>query len=145
MRRSNNDGRVPNQALPCRRCRLVWLKGVARTNGSPVYVHRYGCACSRLYHCSHSSIRSSKSATLVKSPRLRNLRASTLKNSSTWLSHDPCLGVKWNTWSWSGSLRNARRCCPVSISFLDTLMPHQPATNKHTAKLQCVFKLSTNQ
>lgn len=41
---SINCGREPNQARPCRRCRRVWPAGVARTSGSPVYVHRYGCA-----------------------------------------------------------------------------------------------------
>src|SRR5436305_15151595 len=127
MRRSNNGGRVPNHARPCRRCRLVWLNGVARTNGSPVYVHLYGCACSWLYHCDQRSIRSSNSAALSKSPLLRNFLTSTLKNSSTWFSHDPCVGVKWNTCSCSGLLRNARLCFPVLSSFSGTLRPHHLA------------------
>ena len=48
--------------------------------------------------------------TEAKSPRFRNCRASTLKNNSTWFSHEPCLGVKWNTCLCSGSLSHARRC-----------------------------------
>src|SRR5437879_8789681 len=74
-----------------------------------------------------------------------DLACLSLNHNSTWLSHEPCLGVKWKTCLCVGSHRKARRCTPRRRSFATKGTLHHWATRRQTARLQWVLRLSTTQ
>jgi hypothetical protein len=80
-------------------------------------------------------MRSRKSSTDVKLPRLSNRRTNMLNQSSIWFSQLVCFGVYMNRMRWLTSLKNAARVgidCHIplfSFSPRSSPMPHALATH----------------
>ena len=80
-------------------------------------------------------MRSRKSSTDVKLPRLSNRRTKMLNQSSIWFSQLVCFGVYMNRMRWLTSLKNAARVgidCNIplfSFSPRSSTMPQALATN----------------
>jgi hypothetical protein len=94
-------------------------------------------------------MRSRKSATDVKLPRLSNRRTNMLNQSSMWFSQLVCFGVYMNRRRWLTSLQNAARVgidCPIplfSCSPRSSPMPQALATHLTTASDLCMLRCST--
>jgi len=90
-------------------------------------------------------IRSRKSSTDVKLPRLSNRRTKMLNQSSIWFSQLVCFGVYMNRMRWLTSLKNAARVdidCKIprfSFSPRSSAMPHALATSLTKASDLCVL------
>ena len=90
-------------------------------------------------------IRSRKSSTDVKLPRLSNRRTNMLNQSSIWLSQLVCFGVYMNRMRWFTSLKNAARvdidCTIPRFSFFpsSSAMLQALATKLTKASDLCVL------
>ena len=114
-------------------------------NGRPLYVHLNGLAIVLLKEAMKARIRSRKSSTDVKLPRLSNRRTKMLNQSSIWFSQLVCFGVYRNRMRWLPSLKNAARVdidCSIprcSFSPRSSAMPQALATSRTKASDLCVL------
>ena len=72
---------------------FVALATAPACNGHPVMVHRNGWARSRFYAAMNASTAVRRSSTERKLASRRHCCCRMLKNSSTWLTPEACLGV----------------------------------------------------
>ena len=115
-------------------------------NGRPFSVHWNGLASVCLKEAMQARMRSRKSSTDVKLPRLSNRRTTMLHQSSLWFSQLVCCGVYRHRMRGLTSLKNAARggldCHSPLFSFSprSSVRPQALATNLTNASALGVWR-----